>query len=198
MKQLFLDVETQKVFDTVGGYFPEKLGISFVGAILRDGFPETGEGTETRYELFESDLSQLWPVIENADVLIGYNLKGFDLPALSPYYPGDHQKLPVLDLLEVIKDSYGRRVSLDSVAKATLNLQKSGTGLDAITYYETGQFDKLAKYCMRDVEITRDVYDHGRRHHQIILKNHWNNLVPVDVDFSFTPSASPDLQLTLV
>jgi hypothetical protein len=29
MKQLILDVETQKIFDQVGGYHPEKLGVSF-------------------------------------------------------------------------------------------------------------------------------------------------------------------------
>ena len=35
MKQIILDVETQKVFSDVGGYFPEQLGISFVGVCLR-------------------------------------------------------------------------------------------------------------------------------------------------------------------
>ena len=34
MQQLILDVETQKTFDDVGGYFPEQLKISFVGGVF--------------------------------------------------------------------------------------------------------------------------------------------------------------------
>jgi DEAD/DEAH box helicase domain-containing protein len=199
MNQLILDVETQKIFDQVGGYFPEKLGISFCGAILRQGFPEKGRVKETRYELFEKDLSQLWPVMEQADVIIGFNTNGFDLPALSPYYPGDITKLPSLDLLDIIKNTYGRRISLDSIAKTTLKSHKSGSGLDAITYYENQEFDKLASYCMKDVEITRDVYDYGRQHKKILFLNHWNNLVELPVNFEFNPQVdAADLQLTLV
>ncbi len=52
MKQIILDVETIKTFDQVGGFHPEKLGISFVGVIERDGFE--GKGKEYRY--FEKDI----------------------------------------------------------------------------------------------------------------------------------------------
>jgi DEAD/DEAH box helicase domain-containing protein len=198
MKQLILDVETQKIFDQVGGYHPEKLGISFCGAILRQGFPESGHAKETRFELFEKDLSRLWPVMEQADVIVGFNLIGFDLPVISAYYPGDISKLPALDLLEVIRNAYGRRISLDAIAKSTLKSHKSGSGLDAIMYYETGQLDKLASYCMKDVEITRDVYDFGRQHKKVTFLNHWNNRVDLPIDFTFNPSTSSGLQLTLV
>jgi hypothetical protein len=34
--------------------FPEKLGVSFVGIIERDGFPEDGAGTEIRHQLFRT------------------------------------------------------------------------------------------------------------------------------------------------
>ena len=34
-----------------------------------------------------------------------------------------------------MRKGLGHRVSLDSVAKATLNVSKSGSGLDAIRYY---------------------------------------------------------------
>jgi len=196
MRQLIFDVETQKAFDQVGGYHPERLGVSFVGAILRDGFPES-TSSETRYQLFESDLPQLWPLLESADVLIGFNLLGFDLPVLSAYYPGDIAKLPVLDLLAVIKDQAGHRISLDAVAKETLGTKKSGSGLDALRYYHKQNWSKLASYCMKDVEITRDLYDHGRTHKSIKFVNKWNNLVEIPVDFRFKPSHR-GLQLSLV
>lgn len=43
MLELILDVETKKTFEEVGGYFPEKLGVSFVGACLRQTGNKQGE-----------------------------------------------------------------------------------------------------------------------------------------------------------
>jgi DEAD/DEAH box helicase domain-containing protein len=198
MRQLILDVETQKVFDDVGGYYPEKLGISFVGAIERLGFPEEGQVQETKHEFFETDLDRLFSLIDQADVLVGFNLLQFDLPALSPYGRLDIPKLPVLDLLLLIKEQVGHRLSLDALAKETLGTQKSGMGLDAIKYFQQGDFKKLAAYCMKDVTITRDLYDYGRVQRKVKFLNHWNNQVEIPVDFSFTPPPRLGTQLSLV
>ncbi len=197
MKQIFLDVETKKTFDEVGGYFPEKLDPSFIGIIERDGFPEEERCREFRHELFERDFDQLPALLEHADIIIGFNNIGFDLPAISQYYPGDISKLPQLDILDIIKNTAGHRVSLDAVAKETLGTQKIGHGLDAIAYYQNQEFDKLAKYCMKDVEITRDIYDYGRVNHKVKFLNKWNNRVELDVDFSFVPTVK-NLQMTLI
>jgi len=193
MKQVILDVETKKTFDQVGGYYPEKLGISFVGVIARDGFE--GGGQEHRF--FETDLPGLWPLLQTADVIVGFNTDGFDLPTLKPYYPGDITDLPSLDLLARIKQSVGHRVSLDAVASQTLGIQKSGSGLDAITYYETGQLDKLANYCIKDVEITRDIYDYGRTNGHIKFINKWNRPIEPEVDFNFVTKPVNGTQLTI-
>lgn len=198
MKQVIFDVETKKTFEAVGGYYPEKLGVSFVGVIEREGFPEEGEGKENRYELFEKDLDRLWPIFEGADVIVGFNSNGFDLPALQPYYNGDMSSLPSLDILAVIKEQVGHRLSLDAVASQTLGIAKSGNGLDAIEFFERQKWDLLASYCMKDVEITREVYDYGRVNRKLKYINKWNNVMEVEVDFSFTPEDNAGLQLTLV
>jgi len=197
VSQLFLDVETKLTFDAVGGYYPDKLGISFVGVIQRLSALPGAKGVEHRFELFESDLDKLWPLLETADVIIGFNLIGFDLPTFTPYYHGNINNLPALDLLDRVKLSIGRRISLDSLAKETLNTQKTGHGLDAIRYFQKQEFDKLARYCMKDVEITRDLYDFGITHGYVQYKNHWNNLIKAPVDFHYTASSSA-LQMTLV
>lgn len=197
MKQLFIDVETKKTFDEVGGYFPERLEPSFVGMIEREGFPEAGGRKELRYELFERDFEKIPQILEAADVIVGFNIIGFDLPALKPFYPGEMQKLPQLDLLEIIKNEAGHRVSLDAVAKETLGTQKIGHGLDAIAYYQQGEFDKLAAYCMKDVEITRDIYDFGRKNGFVKFLNKWNNLVTLKVDFE-PKIVDAGLQMTLI
>ena len=97
-----------------------------------------------------------------------------------------------------IKQSLGRRISLDAIAQQTLGTQKSGSGLDAIDYYKNQEWDKLAKYCMKDVEITRDIYDHGRQNNHISFLNKWNNQMNIDVDFNFTPPSVPGVQMSLV
>lgn len=192
MRQVIFDVETIRTFDEVGGYKPEALGISFVGVIVREGF--SGKGTPM--EFFEQDLPKLWSVLESADVLIGFNSDGFDLPALQPYYAGKTSNLPSLDLMGRIKESVGHRISLDSVAQETLGTKKSGNGLDAIRYYQEKDFSKLAAYCMKDVEITRDLYDFGREQGIVKFLNRWNELVEAKVDFSFEVKSS-GMQMTL-
>ncbi len=198
MKQVIFDVETKLTFDAVGGYYPEKLGISFIGAIERNGFPEDEGVVETEHRFFEQDLEKFWPLLESADVVIGFNSDGFDLPTLVPYYRGNIRKLPSLDLLSRVKASINRRISLDSLAKQTLGTKKSGNGLDAIKYFQEKQWDKLAHYCMKDVAITRDLYDFGRVHGKILYLNHWNNVVDAPVDFSFAVKPKAGVQMSLL
>ena len=193
MQQLFLDVETKSTFEEVGGYFPEKLGISFVGLYRRENF---GEGELLGF--FEPELPQLFPLLEQADLVIGFNLDGFDLPALSGYYGGDLTQIPTLDLLTRIKNQAGHRVSLDAVAQASLGKAKVGDGLDAIRYYREGNLQALQKYCWRDVEITRDLYDYGLRQGYVKFLNKWNRLVTSAVDFTYQPPTRRGVQLSLV
>lgn len=194
MLQVILDVETKKTFEEVGGYFPDKLGISFVGVCVRDGFSGKGE----MREYFENDLPQLFPLLEQADIVVGFNIDGFDLPTFLPYYSGDIGQIPSLDLMARIKDSAGHRISLDAVAKETLGVGKSGNGLDAIKYYQTKQWDKLAAYCMQDVAVTRDVYDYGLQKGLVKFKNKWNRLIECSVDFSYIPQKNTGVQMSLI
>ncbi len=200
MRHVILDVETIKTFDEVGGYFPEKLGVSFVGVIERTELPsEWGmEVEEVRYELFEKDLDRLFRLLERVDLVVGFNVDGFDMPALKPYYGGDVGQFPTLDLMVRFRDVAGHRISLDAIAGETLGTKKIGNGLDAIRYYQDGELDKLAKYCMKDVEITRDVYDYGRIKKMVKFKNKWNEVKSMEVDFSYEVPEEMVVQMSLV
>ena len=191
--EIVLDVETKKTFDEVGGYFPERLGISFVGINWRD---ETDEWQEEGF--FEEELHKLFPLLEKADVVIGFNLDSFDMPALAPYYSGDISQVPTLDLMLKIKDSVGHRISLDAVAQATLGVGKSGSGLDAIKYWRTGQRQALARYCLQDVKITREIYLYGRRTGKVKFKNKWNRLIECPVDFGYKVRRNAGVQMSLI
>ena len=194
MLQVILDVETKKTFDAVGGFFPDRLGVSFVGVNIRDRFGDKGQ----MKSFFEDDMPDLFPLLEKADVIVGYNIDGFDMPAMAPYYTGDIETLPTLDIMDRIKDSFGHRIKLDSVAKESLGKGKIGDGLDAIKYYETGQLKKLEKYCIQDVRVTRDVYDYGLKNGKVKFRNKWNRLIECKVDFSFTPQKNDGVQMALV
>ncbi len=154
---LVFDIETQNTFQEVGKYDHRLLKVSLVGAY------DYATGQYDSY--LEADLPALWKKMEAASVVIGYNIIGFDLPVLNNYYPGDLQKLPKVDLMYMLEAKIGFRVKLDDVAKATLGIGKSGTGLLAVEYWKKGEIDKLRDYCLQDVKVTKDLYDYVETYH---------------------------------
>ncbi len=153
---IVLDLESQKSFDEVGGHHNRhKLGVSFVGiySYKQDQY----------FGFWEKDLPALEKIMmEDKPLLIGFNTIGFDNPVLQPYFKNFKiDSLPQLDILAEIEKEIGFRIKLDSVGQSTLGFGKSGSGLDAINYYRTKQFEKLANYCIDDVKVTRYVYEYG-------------------------------------
>lgn len=192
MKLVVFDVETKKAFDEVGGYHPEKLGVSVSGLWYGD---ENGKGILRGFR--EEEFSEMFKIFETADRIVGFNSIDFDMAALSPYYVGNLLKMPNFDMLQEVEKKVGYRVKLDALAKETLGIQKGGNGLDAITYFHEGNWEKLIKYCLQDVEITRDLYLHGLRTGELKFKNKWNELVTVGVDFMMAKAAPSNVQVTL-
>ena len=118
---------------------------------------ETGEYSA----YFREELPKLWPIIERADMLVGFNSDSFDIPLLNRYYPGDLSHIRSLDLLSEVQKVLGRRIRLQSIAEATLGKGKSGDGLKAGEWWKQGEKEKVREYCIGDVEITRALYDYA-------------------------------------
>ena len=188
-KEIVLDIETQNSFADVGGAFHDKLKVSLV--CLYDY--ATGEYSS----YWEQDLPQLWPRLERADRIIGYNTKGFDNLVMNSYYTGDLNSFPNLDLLEEIAKTLGFRVKLDDVAQATLGTGKSGHGLQAIEFYRKGELEKLEKYCRDDVRITKEVYEYGLAHGHVSFFDRTGVKRDVAVNFGTPPAARVPINLTL-
>lgn len=131
----------------------------------------------------ENELLQLWPILEKADRIIGYNSESFDTPILNRYYTGDLFRFPQLDLLKVIKESCGKRFKLGDIAKATLQQEKSADGLQAMRWYEQGEIQKIKEYCEQDVAVTRGIYEFGRKNKMIYYPTLTGDIVPIPVDF---------------
>ena len=111
----------------------------------------------------KEDLPKLWPILEHADFLIGFNSDSFDIPLLNRYYPGDLTHVPSLDLLSEVQKVLGRRIRLQSLAEATLGRGKSGDGLKAGEWWREGKKDLVREYCIEDVRLTRELYDYAMK-----------------------------------
>lgn len=163
---LVLDLETQRSFKDVGKQNLHKLRISVVGI-----FDYVTQSYET-YE--EKDLLRLDKRIRDTDLIVGFNIRRFDLPVLAPYLFFRTENLPVIDLLEAVEKARGHRASLDSIAQPTLKLRKSGTGFDALALYQEGKMEELKRYCLNDVRLTKEVYDYGKANGKIYFTSSWD------------------------
>ena len=153
MRVITFDIETKNIFQDVGSNDPAALDISVI--CTHDS--ETGE-----FQSFlEKDFNKLWPLLEQADAFVTWNGDHFDIPLLNKYYTGDLKKIKSIDLMREVQLVLGRRLKLDTVGEATLQRNKSGHGLDAIEWWRNGEVDKIIKYCIEDVRLTRDLYDYA-------------------------------------
>lgn len=136
------------------------------------------------YRSFEEhELSQLWPIFEQADRLIGYNTESFDIPILNRYYAGDLMRIAQLDILKVIRKASGKRFKLNDIAKATIQTEKSSDGLEAMKWFAAGEIEKVKEYCEQDVRVTRGVYEFGKKNKMIYYPTLTGEVMPIPVDF---------------
>ncbi len=182
--KLVIDLETQKTFDEVGGRNYEDLLISVLGAYRYDS---------DAFECYlEGELHRFENLVIDCPLIIGFNIRKFDLPVLQRYVKLDTTRLPILDLMEDIANKIGHRVSLESVAQGTLNQGKTGHGLDAIDFFRDGEWEKLKSYCINDVKITKEVYEYGVRHgHVYYMTRDGSDRRSVEVEWGSSPAAVP-------
>ena len=155
MKTVVFDLETQNLFNDVGGR-------GNIGALRVSCGVTWSSATNDYTTYWEKDVPALIAELKTADRVVGFNVKGFDYEVLRPYAPHEAlQSLPTLDIMDSLYWQLQFRVSLASVAQGTLNEGKSAEGVQAVIWWREGNLDLLAKYCLKDVEITRRVYEFG-------------------------------------
>ncbi len=188
MRIITFDIETKNLFQDVNSNDPTDLDISVI--CIHDS-------SDNSYQSFtEKDMGKLWPIIEQADALVTWNGDHFDIPLLNKYYPGDLSKIKSIDLMREVQLKLGRRLKLDGVAEATLGVKKSGHGLEAVEWWKNGEVDKIIKYCIDDVKITRQLYDYALQNKALKYKDNgvlkdikldiasWTEIEPVSMTFT--------------
>ncbi len=171
---MVFDVETRRSASEVGGWHrADRMGVS-VAVVW------TGQA----YRSFEQDcLDDMFALLRTAGLVVGFNSFRFDYAVLQPFAGYDLHSLPGLDLLDVIRGRLGYRVSLDNLARATLDVPKSADGLQALQWWKEGNIEAIRTYCQKDVEVTKGLFEYGREHGFVLFTNKAGTKVRVPVSW---------------
>jgi DEAD/DEAH box helicase domain-containing protein len=177
--KIVFDLETQKSFADVGGFGNnDKLKISVIGLYsYRD---------DKYYCFEENEVHKAGEMFQEADQVIGYNIKSFDFEVLKPYVSYDVHTLPYLDIMVEVQNIIGYRLKLDNLATTTLGIGKTADGLEALRMYKQGRMDELKKYCLNDVKVTKDIYDYVLKNNKLKYKDHFETK---EISISFAEPA---------
>ena len=177
MKTIFFDLETQNLFQDVGGR-------QNVGQ-LKMACGVTWSTEKNDFSVYwEKDAPALIDELKSATKVIGFNLRAFDYQVLQPYAPEIRlASLPTLDLLLDISRILGFRLSLDTIATASLGMAKTADGIQSVEWFRKGELDKVAEYCKADVDITRRVYEFGRDNGFVFYKSKLGSKLKVNVNW---------------
>ena len=169
---VYFDLETQKSADEVGGWGNiSKMGMS-IGVTY-----STARG---EYKIYgEPRVNDLINELQRADLVVGFNNLRFDYEVLHGYSALDLTQIPTLDMLVVLNEKLGHRLSLDSIATATFGVEKTAEGLQAIEWFKQGKLAEIAEYCCYDVKITKLVHEYGKHHRQLHYHNRFGKKMTV-------------------
>jgi DEAD/DEAH box helicase domain-containing protein len=175
---VYFDLETLRSFQQVGGRGrAADLGVSVAVTY------STARGG---YQIYlEQDVEKLVGELQRADLVVGYNVLAFDYKVLESYIALDLGQLPTCDLMVDVEKSLGRRVGLDAVAEATLGLNKTADGRDALKWWKEGRRREVAQYCCYDVKVTRLVHEHGAREGRVRVVSR-ETRQPVEIPVSWS------------
>jgi DEAD/DEAH box helicase domain-containing protein len=173
---VYFDLETQKSADEVGGWSrvrDMKLSVGVTYSTARGDYRIYGE----------KQVDELLNELQRADLVVGYNNLGFDYEVLHGYTVLDLRQLPTLDMLVEVRKTLPHRLSLDSIAHATMGVQKTSDGLQALRWFKEGRMMDIAEYCCYDVKITRLVHEFGVANKQLFYTNKFGAKLSVPVSW---------------
>jgi DEAD/DEAH box helicase domain-containing protein len=157
---VYFDLETQKSAQEVGGW--DKI------AAMKMSIGVTYSTAESSYHIYqEHEVDDLIRELQRADLVVGFNLIRFDYTVLQAYSLFDFSQVPTLDLMLDIEAVLGHRLGLDAIAEASLGINKTAVGTDALKWWKEGRIREIAEYCCYDVKATKMVHEFGAREEKV-------------------------------
>ncbi len=155
----------------------DKMGVSIACAHRH----KTGE-----YLTFMDDnLHELCELLNDADLVVGFNIKGFDIPLINAtdkakgLLRGD---LKIYDILEYSRRAVGyhngpnrpKGMRLDDHLLGTFgqDFMKTQDGADAPLFWQRGELGKLISYCLADVHREAKLFNHIMDHGFVVTPTH--------------------------
>ncbi len=160
---LVFDLETQRSAEEVGGWHNAHL--------MRLALAVVWDSAAGRFESFrEANVHELLARLAGADLVVGFNVRGFDYRVLRGYTDRDLEALPTFDLLDAIHGRLGFRLSLGHLGEETLGVPKTADGLQSLRWWREGRIAEIERYCRGDVAILRDLFEHARTHGFLVFR----------------------------
>jgi DEAD/DEAH box helicase domain-containing protein len=175
---VYFDLETQKSADEVGGW--DKI------RDMRMSVGVTYSTARGEYLIYGPDkVNALIEELRRADLVVGFNSLRFDYTVLQGHNDFfDPEQIPTLDMLIEVQKSLPHRLSLDSIAQASLGIEKTSEGLQAIKWFKEGKLLEIAEYCCFDVKITKLVHEFGAANKQLFYTNRFGKKLSVPVSWA--------------
>ena len=153
--EVYYDIETQLSAGEVGGW--DNIHLMRI-AVAVSWSPEEGF---RQWE--EPDAKNSIRYLSGFGRIFSFNGDGFDSRVLSHYDDVSAIIAHSFDLLTDLKRKLGHRLSLESMAKATLNVGKTADGLQSLQWWKEGKKELIADYCREDVKVLVDLVSFARK-----------------------------------
>ena len=175
MSVLAIDLETKNMSYDIGGFSNTHMfqvstvatwdgtnGTVYVDEAV-DSFAKSGYIIKPLSEL-KYDLDNH---LEKGGVLLGDNIKAFDLPILrdsmdifciNKYLKNEK----FIDTSRILMKEHGERFQLKNLVKCTINDAKLMDSADAPKLWKMGQYDEVVEYCMKDTQLVFDLWKYGQ------------------------------------
>ena len=172
---LAIDLETKNMSYDIGGFGNTHMfqvstvatwdganGTVYVDEAV-DSFAKSGHIIKPLSEL-KYDLDNH---LEKGGVLLGHNIKAFDLPILrdsmdifciNKYLKNEK----FIDTSRILMKEHGERFQLKNLVKCTMNDAKLMDSADAPKLWKMGQYDEVVEYCMKDTQLVFDLWKYGQ------------------------------------
>lgn len=164
-------------------------GISYLGYYRSD--------IDTIDGFFEQDIFKFKEILENADKVIGFNIKKYDLPILKKYFDFNLSDQKIIDIFDIITIQHNVYLKLDNIAETTLGKGKIANGLDAIRFYKEGKLRELKEYCDKDVEITKDLYEFIMKYGYILYTDGLDQIRKLEIKITPENIRQPESNISL-
>jgi DEAD/DEAH box helicase domain-containing protein len=178
-----MDVETRRAAAEVGGWGNIHL-MGLAIAVTWDSL--TGESRAWR----EEEAREMIHFMAGADLVVGFNIVGFDYRVLSAYDDGTIARIPTFDMLADLRKRLGFRISLGHLGEENLGRAKTADGLQSLEWVRQGRLDLVEEYCREDVALTRDFFQHVLREKRVRFRNRDGRLMELCVDWDLDALAA--------